>query len=391
MNLIKNNFKIYSNIIGITNIAIIIISLFLFNIFQIPSIINDISLSYNLLLTYSNIYYCLFLFIICLFVLYKCLIFYNIKYYLLVRYSNYETFKKEILKKVFVLISFVFLINFLFSIIISLYDYNFVFSDSDYLFYGIKSSLYSMYFYFRLYFIVIIFSYMACELYSRFKNNISVTLFSIIFIILMFCIDKVNLLDNYSFIFKIFSSYYLEIIDYGSFINENISFIFYEILKIGIFQLLINIKLKSVLNINILKMDIHYIFNKKQNYTLIFIYLVMNILNYFNTQDVNYLLFTFSEEYNFFISNIMNLCSYSSFLCLIYSYFRYDRGYGACFIKTRISQKHHEYIKILIAITLLFLFKIPLYLAVHNMYIIYDFIFYFISLIIVYLFKYLKN
>ena len=89
MNLIKNNFKIYSNIIGITNIAIIIISLFLFNIFQIPSIINDISLSYNLLLTYSNIYYCLFLFIICLFVLYKCLIFYNIKYYLLVIYSNY--------------------------------------------------------------------------------------------------------------------------------------------------------------------------------------------------------------------------------------------------------------------------------------------------------------
>ena len=130
MNTIKNNFKIYSDIIGKKNLIIIVISLLLLNVFQIPPILEDISLSYNLVLTYANFYYILFLYIVCIFVVIKILNEYNKKYYLYMRYKNIDDYSKKIFKIMLVSLSVVFILNYIFSLIMSFYEFGFIFTDS---------------------------------------------------------------------------------------------------------------------------------------------------------------------------------------------------------------------------------------------------------------------
>ena len=255
MNTIKNNFKIYSDIIGKKNLIIIVISLLLLNVFQIPPILEDISLSYNLVLTYANFYYILFLYIVCIFVVIKILNEYNKKYYLCMRYKNIDDYSKKLFKIMLVSLSVVFILNYIFSLIMSFYEFGFIFTDSNYLYYGIKCFFYSLYYYFRLYIIILIFSYMVCKIFSRYREFTYIIIFTFIYIMLMFSLNSFNAINNSNYLFKMFSASYYRLSNYGTLLNETLTFFFYSTIKVGIFNFFINLKLKG--NINVLKTSLY--------------------------------------------------------------------------------------------------------------------------------------
>lgn len=389
MNTIKNNFKIYSDIIGKKNLIIIVISLLLLNVFQIPPILEDISLSYNLVLTYANFYYILFLYIVCIFVVIKILNEYNKKYYLCMRYKNIDDYSKKLFKIMLVSLSVVFILNYIFSLIMSFYEFGFIFTDSNYLYYGIKCFFYSLYYYFRLYIIILIFSYMVCKIFSRYREFTYIIIFTFIYIMLMFSLNSFNAINNSNYLFKMFSASYYRLSNYGTLLNETLTFFFYSTIKVGIFNFFINLKLKG--NINVLKTNLYYLMNQKRNILFIFIYIIINLLNYLNARDINYLLFSFDEDYMFFISIIMIFCAYFLLISLIYSYIVYDKGYDSYIIKTRINKREYSFYKVLSAIILFIVARIPIYLIARNIFVLYDFLVYIVSIVLIFILSRLKE
>ena len=120
---------------------------------------------------------------------------------------------------------------------------------------------------------------------------------------LMFSLNSFNAINNSNYLFKMFSASYYRLSNYGTLLNETLTFFFYSTIKVGIFNFFINLKLKG--NINVLKTNLYYLMNQKRNILFIFIYIIINLLNYLNARDINYLLFSFDEDYMFFISIIM--------------------------------------------------------------------------------------
>ena len=389
MSTIKNNFNLYINIIGKSNIIIILLGLVGFNIFQVPNVFKSIAFSQNLLYTYSSLYYYLFLYIVCFFVINKIINNYNKKYYLRIRYENIEAYCRELFKAILICLGCVFILNFIISIIISSIDYGFDFSDSKYSYYSLNCSVYNLYYYFRLYIIIAIFSYMACKIFAKYRNNGSVWLFMAIFIASMFCVDNMVMNLNHNYLFKFFSAYYFNLYDYGSIINETLTFLFYQIVKIGIFNIIINLNLD--INFQVIKNDFLYLITNKKSILFLGIYISINILNYVCSEEINYLLFSFNSEYNYYISVIMRLCSFSALICLLYSYIDYAKGYALHFIRTRISYRQHTVVKILICLFVVLLLRLPIYLIANNIYVIYDYIVYIVSIMVLLIFRHFKD
>lgn len=110
----------------------------------------------------------------------------------------------------------------------SIYEYKFFLTDSKYIYYGITSSFYSLYYYLRLFVIALIFLYMACKLFSKYKNIVNVIIFTIIYVVLMFCLNGTLGTNNFNCFFKMLSTYYFELYDYGSILNETLTFSFIQ-------------------------------------------------------------------------------------------------------------------------------------------------------------------
>ena len=93
----------------------------------------------------------------------------------------------------------------------------------------------------------------------------------------------------------------------------------------------------------------------------------------------------------FFISIIMIFCAYFLLISLIYSYIVYDKGYDSYIIKTRISKREYSFYKALSAIILFIVARIPIYLIARNIFVLYDFLVYIFSIILIFILSRMKE
>lgn len=346
------------------------LSLILINLYAIFNISDSQPFGTNLLLTLNSYNYIfLVLAITCIFTL-TIIKNFNRKYMIYIRYKDRDEYFCKLLLNTIILITGVYLYNYLIFFIMMSLKSGMVFASHEYIFYGIDSLAYSVWLAFRNYLYIIyvtsILLYINCN--SK-RNYISYVFFGVVFFCLL-VLPNIYL-EIPEFLDKFLFSHYLSFIDYGSLISEIISYSAYLVIKFFLTIIIIkmlNISIKK--NFRFLLLSAMNFFNKKKNIFYLLLYIMINLLNimYLTTENMispdNILLLKALND----LSYVEKLTKVVNIVLLNYFFLDnvfYDLENSSSFLLTRLSKKRWLRYKLLVLFIITLIIRMPLYIIVN--------------------------
>lgn len=371
----------------------IFISLLLFDIYAILDSSPNAKIFENLIYNYNDYYYVGLLVLLTL--LFSTIIVsrYKNRIEITTRFEDRKEGFWYIFKKVVILITFIYIINFILIFVMTVVKNLFVFENKLYYLYNVPISVYFLWTLIKDYIYLIYISYLIIYIDFYYDNKI-VTNASIVLSVISILIP-IDACINNSSIKLLFISSFMRYKNYLTIFNEILYFICSIIVKLYLISFVFYI-------INMIKMAVNmkfYIYKLIDKLHMIYIplciYIIVNILNYI-------LSIVYSDNINLellsidYIKNLsyINIAAKSiSIFCLVFivaKIIHRELSFNNAILFTRISKKKWFSYKIIIYSLLFFILRLPIYIYLRfSIFCIYD-LFIYIYLLIN-LFDYLKE
>lgn len=371
----------------------IFLSILLFDIYAIIDSSSNAKIFENLIYNYNDCYYVGLLMLLTL--LFSTIIVsrYKNRIEITTRFKNRKECFWYIFKKVVVLISSIYIINFLLLFGMTIIKNLFIFENKLYYLYNVPISIYFLWSIIKNYIYLIYISYLV--IYIDFYYNKKIITNSVIFLSIVSILIPIDAFINNTSISLLFISSFFRYKNYVTLLNEMLYFICSIIIKLYlisfVFYIINSIKRKRKLKFLIYKV----IDNLHMVYLPLCIYIIVNILNYIlsisYSDNIN--LELLSIDYIKNLSYINVACKAISIFCLIFITTKIvyrELRLNSAIIFTRVSKKKWFFNKKVIYSLIFIILRMPIYIYLKfSIFCIYD-VFVYLYLLIN-LFDYLKE
>ncbi len=369
------------------------ISLILFNVYAIIDSSPNAKIFENLIYSYNDYYYVGLLMLLTLIFSLIVLSRYKNRVEISTRFKNKKEFFLYIFKKIMLMITFIYLVNFAIVFLMRTFKDFFVFENKIYYLYNVPVSVYFLWSFFKVYIYLIYISYLVVYINFYYNKKILTNLTIVLSIVTI--LIPVDAFINNTSIGLLFVSSFFRYKDYYSIFNEILYFFCSIVVKVYLLSFLFYL-VKSLKKYE----NIKYLFYRTVNNFKVIIlplcvYLVINVINFALAEkqsDVNYL--EFLSIGNIRDLSYVNLATKAiSILCLIYIVAKLvykELKLNSSILFTRISQKNWFISKKIIYSFLFLILRLPIYIYLKfSIFCIYDIFVYLYLLFII--FDYLKE
>lgn len=371
----------------------IFILLLLFDIYAILDSLPNAKIFENLIYNYNDFYYVGLLMLLTL--LFSTIIVsrYKSRIEITTRFKDRKDGFWYIFKKVVILITSIYIINFLLIFVMTLVKNLFVFENKLYYLYNVPMLVYFLWTLIKDYIYLIYINYLIIFIDFYYDKKIITNI--VIAVLIIGILIPIDALISNSSINLLFISSFMRYKNYLTIFNEILYFICSIVVKLYLISFVFNIinMIKRSTNI---KLYIYKVIDKlRMIYVPLFIYIIVNILNYI-------LSIIYSDNINMellsidYIKNLsyINIAAKSvSILCLIFIVIKIlsrELSLNSAILFTRISKKKWFSDKKIIYSLVFFILRLPIYIYLKfSIFCIYD-IFVYLYLLIN-LFDYLKD
>jgi len=375
---VLDNISLYSRKV----LLYLCISLLFFNMYAVLDGIPEETIFINMIYGVNNYDYIAMFLLLSIFFTGIILHRYSNKVEIRLRYNNVTDYFKNIINKVFLNISLIYLVNIIILFIFEFIKHRLSIVNSIFPIYNINSSLYLLWSVAKTYFYIIYICYLASWMEFNIKNKFIKYLFYVI--CLMNILIPMDALTNNNFTSLLCISSFYRYKNYGSIFNEivyYISSIFFKYYSLNLI-FYVHKKYSSKLN-DIIKVIINFL---KKNLFLLIIYLLINILNFLLLDDFSnmYSLLPIDEIRNLsFIEIATKGIGFLVFIFIICKSLLKEIDMNSCILFTRIEKKKWIMKKFFIFFIFIIFYRGVIYLFNFNYNCIYDFVSYIYLLLLI--------